>query len=130
MANFSPSARANVRARRIDVDQRHLGAFDPRAEKSDQRADHAGADHGDASGRARRRVPRRVQRGLHVGRQHRARRRNVVRHRHHGLGRQIEFGLVGMQRKDIAADQRRRPGLDLADRGVAVFHRERKAARP
>ena len=42
----------------------------------------------------------------------------------------IELGLMGMQREDGAADQRRRPGLDLADRGVAIFHRERESCRP
>ena len=117
-------------ARRIDVDERHLRAFDPRAEKSDQRADHARADHRDAPGRTRRGVPGRIERGLHIGGQHRARQRNVAGHRHHGLGRQVELGLMGMQRKDVAADQRRRPGLDLADRGVAIFHRERESCRP
>src|SRR5258705_413351 len=33
-----------------------------------------------------------------------------------------------MQRKNVAAHQRCRPGLDLAYRGVAVFHRERERA--
>ena len=42
----------------------------------------------------------------------------------------VELGLMRMQREDIAADQRGRPGLDHADRRVAVFHREREAARP
>ena len=46
------------------------------------------------------------------------------------LGRQIEQGLMRMQREDVAADERRRPGLDLADRGVAIFHRERESAAP
>ena len=45
-------------ARRVDIDQRHLGAGKPAAEIGDQRADHAGADNGDAAGRPRRRHPR------------------------------------------------------------------------
>ena len=75
-----------------------------------------------------RRVPGRVERGLHVGGQHRARQRNVARHRHHGLGRHVEQGLMGMQRKDIAADRAPPARPRPADRGVAIFHRERKAA--
>ena len=117
-----------LRARRIDVDQRHLGARDARAQKADQRADHARADHGDAAGRPGRRVPGRVERGLHVGGQHRARQRHVGRHRHGGLGRHVEQRLMRMQREHGAAEQRLRPGLDPADGGVAVLHRKRKVA--
>ena len=54
--------------RRIDVDERHLDAFDLRTEKPDQRPDDACADDRDASGRAWRRVPCGVQRCLNVGR--------------------------------------------------------------
>ena len=110
----APSAARKLRARRIDIDQRHLGARQPRAQIGDQRADHARADHRDAVGRARRRVPDRVERGLHVGGQHRARRRHVVGQRHDGVGRHVEQGLVRMQREDRAADAARparpRPG--------------------
>ncbi len=112
--------------------RRHLGAFDLRAEKPDQRTHHARADDRDTSGRARcpapSSVPSGVERRLDVGRQHRARQRNVGRQRHHRLGRQVELGLMGIQRKDIAADKRVGPGLDHADCGIAVFHREREAA--
>ena len=57
VAKATPSAPRQLRARRIDIDQRHLGAGKSAAQTGDQRADHAGADDGDAVGRPGRGVP-------------------------------------------------------------------------
>ena len=54
--------------RRVDVDERHVGASGIRAQSHpDQRADHARADHGDAAGGTGRGIPDGVECGFHVG---------------------------------------------------------------
>ena len=63
------------------------------AQKSDQRADHAAANNGDAAGRARLCIPDRVERGLHIGGKHRAhaaaRRRATPRRRWPGTSNRV-----------------------------------------
>ena len=78
-AKSKPKRARELGARRIDVDQRHLGVGEScAAQVADQRADHAGADDRDAVAGAGRGVPDGVERGLHVGGEHRARRRHAV----------------------------------------------------
>ena len=76
-----------------------------------------------------RRVPGGVERGLHVGGEHRARRRHAVgqRQRQPRPARRTRSGADAARTR--CGRQRGRPGLDLADRRVAVFHRERERAR-
>ncbi len=118
----------HFRATGCDVDHRHLRARDPRTEISNQKPDETAADHGDAIRRSGCAVPDGIERGLHVGGEHRARRRQVVRDGRHGVGRQRETALVRMQAEHDAVAQRRRPRLHLPDRGVAVLDRERERA--
>ena len=66
-------------AGRLDVDQGHLGAGKPAAQPGDQRADDARADHRNTVGGRGPRVPHGIERGLHVGGEHRARRRHADR---------------------------------------------------
>ena len=55
-------------------------------------------------------VPQRIERGLHIGGQHRARRRHPIRDRHDAIGRHREDALVRMQREhDPAAQLREAP---------------------
>ena len=70
------------------------------AEIGDQRAHHAGADDGDAVGRARCGVPHRVERRLHVGGEHRALRGQGLRYLHGRAGRDVEQALMRMQREE------------------------------
>ena len=51
----------------------------------------------------------------------------VGRHGHRRIGRHIEHGLMRMKREHRASGMR--AALERADRGVAVFHREREVAR-
>ena len=121
-----PERARQRRARRIDVDECDLGARRLRAQERNQRADNAGADHRDAIGGTGCAVPHRVERGLHIGGEHRALRRQAVGKRGESVGRHREHVLVRMQREHHAAVQMRRAGFDLTDDRVAVLHRERK----
>ncbi len=62
----------------IDVDQRNLRAGQLGAQPGAQRTHHPRADDGDPVGRSGRCVPDRVERRLHVGGEHAARRRHVL----------------------------------------------------
>src|ERR1700722_6444490 len=97
-----------------DVDERHLGARQAAGEPCHQRADHAAAHPRDPVGRPGRCVPYGGEGGLHVGGEHRALRRHVVRNRDDRRGWQREACLMRMQHKDDAVLQVRRPLLDPA----------------
>ena len=68
-----------IRARQIDIDQRHLCPGNPAAQESDQRADHARPHHRNSIGRLRSCIPDRVERSLHIGGQHGTCRRHAIR---------------------------------------------------
>jgi hypothetical protein len=75
---FHAEPARQVRARGIDVDERHLRARHLSAQISNQRSDHAGADNSDAAGRPWRSIPDRVECSLHVGGKHRALGRHTI----------------------------------------------------
>ena len=70
-----------ARAGWLDIDQRHSRAGNPTAQPSDQRADDARAHHRNFVGRRRRRVPHRIERGLHIGGEDGAGGRDAIGHR-------------------------------------------------
>ena len=115
-------------AGRLDVDQSHLGARKPAAQPGDQRTDDTRSHHGNTIGGRRPRVPHGIERGLHVGGEHRADRRHTIGYWHYCCGGHVEDALMGMERKYEAAPQFGRPGLDPADRCVAIFDRKRETA--
>ena len=114
-------------ARRIDVDQRDVGAGERAAEEAGQRADHARTDDGDLAEGAGAGIPHGVERGLHVGGEHGARGRDGR------PARAPPHRPAHRTRSDADAARtpcvRSRGRLERADRGVAVFHREREVAR-
>ena len=123
---------ANSRARRIDVDQRHLGA-----RRSARRETPTSAPTTPAPTTAMRpdgpgaRVPDGVERRLHVGGEHRALQRHVrpaAAPRPRPAGR-TRSGADAAQRR-CGRCSAAGPGLDRADRRVAIFHRERETRRP
>ncbi len=120
--------RRDLGALRPHIDQRDLGARQLGGEIGAERADHAGADHRDAVGRAGRRIPDGIERGFHVGGEHAARSRNVRRQYRDPVRRHGESGLVGMKHEGLAAAQVARAVNDVADDRVAVLHRERELA--
>jgi hypothetical protein len=115
--------RGDLRAGRIDVDQRDLRPGEPREQARDRATDHAGADDGDAVADQRRCVPERVHGGLDRARQHRPCRRHVVRDDRDRAGRDDVRGLVRVEAEHRAAAQLGRALLDGADAEVAVLHR-------
>jgi hypothetical protein len=121
--------RGDFGAARLDIDQRHLRAGNPSGEPRAQRTDHAGAHDGDAVRRTGCRVPHGVERGLHVGGEHPARRRQVRGQQRHRVRCEVERRLMREEHETDAADEIGRPSFDAGDGGVAVFHREREGAR-
>ena len=128
LCETNPELRCQFRAAGVDVDQRNVRTGDPPAQIGHKGADHAGPDHGDAVGRSRRGVPDAVERGLHIGGQHRAERRHILRKHHGGARRDVERGLMRVKREDGLASQGIAAVLDPSDRGVAVFDGKRKIA--
>ena len=116
-------------ARRIHVHQLDVAAAHASGEPRDEAADGARADHGDAIADRDRRVPHTVDRGLEVGREHRARRRYALRHQMHGVGRDHVSRLMRVERERGAAGELPRTVLDRPDACVPVFHRRRKTSR-
>jgi hypothetical protein len=116
------------RARGIDIDKRHLRARHLSAQIGNQRTHHASADNSDSASRPWRSIPDRVERGLHIGGKHRALGRHAIGQRHDGARRDIKNALMRMEGKYRATEKVRRPGLDRANNGVAVFYRKREAA--
>ena len=122
---------ASAGARRIDVDQRHLRAVD--AARREIRP----------ARRPRRRRPPRCGRTGPAPASHMAfsavsmLAASTARDggMSPGTGTTASAGRsnmvwCGCSAKTLRPIERRRPGLDLADRGVAVFHRERESAAP
>ena len=125
-AKRTPSACASAARAPDDVDQRHLRPRQPRAKIRDQQADQPRAHDHDAIGRPGRAVPDRIERGLHIGREHGAPRRYIVGNGKHGFGRHGKQALVGMQAENDTAAQFGHPVRDPPHGRVAVFHRKRK----
>ena len=113
---------------RVDVDELDDAAGDPAGDPGDQAADGSSADHGHAIADVRPRVPQPVDRGLHVRRQHRSRRRHVIGQDRHRSCRHDVSGLMREQREHAPPLQIGGAALDRADAGVAVLHRRRKRA--
>ena len=73
-------------------------------------------------------IPHGVERGLHVGGEHRARRRHASRHGNGSVGRQRRTRSGADAARRPCGRQAGGPSSTHADRGVAVFHREREGA--
>ena len=112
-AKPTPSTAAISARLRVDVDQRDLGAREPRRQPCAQRADHAAADDGNPVGRAGRRVPDGVERSLHVGGEHR--RRRPAR----PAGSRATGRRQGRTRSD--ADRARKPMRPMSSAGPATI---------
>ena len=115
------SARAGLISTSVD-----LGAGNLAAQKRNQCANYAGADDGDAVGRADA-ASQTALSAVSMLAASTARCGGTLSGNNDGeLGRNIEQVLVRVKREDVAAAQILRAVLDPADRGVAVFDRERK----
>ncbi len=115
-------------ARRIDVDERDMRAGKPGAKKGGQRADDACADDRNPVRGSGRRVPKGIEGGFHIGRQHSAPGRQALGQRGCRPGGQVEGGLMRMQRKDEPALQPGRSAFDPTDRRIAIFDGKRESA--
>src|SRR5260221_11855751 len=112
----------------IGVDERDARARQPRRQRCDETADDAGTDDCAAIADERSGIPQRVDRRLHVGGEHRALIRQRIGKRQHGIRGHVVAVLMRMEAEDATADRADRPGLDDANRGVAVFDRRGKFA--
>jgi hypothetical protein len=128
LCETNPELSCQFRSAGVDVDERDVRTGDPPAQIGDKGTDHAGPDNGDAVGWSWCRVPHAVKRGFHVGRQHRAEWRHILRKRHRRACRDVECGLVGVERKDGLALRGIAAVLDLSYSGVAVFDGKWKIA--
>jgi hypothetical protein len=125
---FRAKGRGDFRARDLEVDNRDLSAGKSRAKRRDEQTDDAGADHDDFVARPRARVPQRVERGLHISGERRAPGRNVFRDGPRHVERNDEAALMRKEAENRPSQPRRRPGLDPADRAIAIFDGEREFA--
>ena len=87
----------------VHVDEGHVDAGEAGEQSGHRAADHAGSDHRDPVADERRRVPERVDGGLHRPREHGPGGRHVLRHDRDGGGRHDVRRLVRVEAEDGAA---------------------------